>query len=60
MAPWSCCTASIFSIRRASDIWLATRARSFMNPRMIKMFICTARSLRRTEETIATPCSVKV
>jgi hypothetical protein len=25
----------------------------------MRMFICTARSLLRTEESIATPCSVK-
>jgi hypothetical protein len=31
----------------------------FNKARMIRMFICTARSLFRTDESIATPCSVK-
>jgi len=37
----------------------ADDASQFDDARMISMFTATARSLRRTPESIATPCSVK-
>src|SRR5437588_11133640 len=50
---------SKLSILLARSALLSIRRRSWTNVRMIAMFTCTARELRRTLESIATPCSVK-
>ena len=47
------------SRRRASSTCDASNARSLTNARMISMLTCMARLLRRTLESMATPCSVK-
>ena len=50
---------SKFSILRARLALLSINRRSCTNVRMIAIFTCTARELRKTLESIATPCSVK-
>jgi hypothetical protein len=50
--------SSAASLRASSALpWSIFRSRT--KARMISMFTCTARELRRTLESIATPCSVK-
>jgi len=56
------CTSYFFSSSasfRASSTWVARSRRSFTNVRMISILTSTARLLRRTLESMATPCSVK-
>ena len=56
------CESYFFSISaslRARSLWEANISRSFTNARMISMFTCTARSLFKTLDNMATPCSVK-
>ncbi len=48
----------IFSIRAAKSLFVASISRILTKARIIRMFICTARSLPGTEDSIATPCSV--
>jgi hypothetical protein len=55
----SSCDASSFSILAAKSRLAATISRNFTNARTTRMLISTARWLRRTAESIATPCSVK-
>ena len=43
---------------RARSLCVARTSRSLTKARMIRMFMCTARLLLSTEESIATPCSV--
>lgn len=44
---------------RAKSLWVASSCRSWTNVRIIVIFTSMARLLRNTEESIATPCSVK-
>ena len=51
-----CSSASSLAASSVFD-WSSCRSRT--NARMISMLTCTARGLRRTLESMATPCSVK-
>jgi hypothetical protein len=53
------CVRSTCSSLRARSLWVARSSRNRTKARIMMMFICTARSLLRTEESIATPSSVK-
>jgi hypothetical protein len=53
------CVLSILSRRAARSACVAKISRSLMNARTIRMLICAARPLLRTDESMATPCPVK-
>ena len=53
----TCCSNS--SKRRASSVFEVSTSRRRTNVRMISILAAIARGLRRTEESMATPCSVK-
>jgi hypothetical protein len=58
---WSCVATLRSSSRslRAMGLFEAIIERSRTKARMISMFTAMARGLRSTEDSIATPCSVK-